>query len=148
MSENGDLLRITADDIAEANRLSLNCPICAGAVEKHTRAAGMAPVFCTECQTLYHEACWEQNGGKCAILGCESTTYRRHGAVDLGPVLTIEQKDIPRVAPRPGPSLNGRTKRLKQDEQRMHREVRGRSFLRNLFESLLRAIKIWPSDPS
>ncbi|MFW6042652.1 MAG: RING finger protein [Chloroflexota bacterium] len=148
MSENEEVIRITAEDIDEANRLSLHCPICASAVERHTRNAEMAPVYCSECETLYHLACWEQNGTRCAVLGCHSETYRRVEDVDLGPVLTIERSEIPREAPRTVVSANGRNKRLKKNEQRMQREMKRRHFWRDLWESLLRAIKIWPSDPS
>ena len=148
MSENQEPIRITAEDVVEANRLSLHCPICADAVEEHVDEERMAPVYCSACETLYHRACWEQNGGTCAVLGCDNTSYKRYGAVDLGPTLKIEPKDIPKVVPRPVTSPNGRTKRLKDAERRMQREVRRRHFWRDLWQSLLRAIKLWPSDPS
>lgn len=143
-------ITITLEDIDEANRLSLHCPICAGPVEQHSGGHSFRPVICTDCGTLYHEACWQQNGGSCAILGCESKTYRIFGALDLGPPLIIEKTDIatappPRTVPR---SPNGETKQLKQNEKRMQREVGRRLFWRGLFESLLRAIRIWSSDPS
>jgi hypothetical protein len=148
MSENEQFIRITEDDIAEANQLSLHCPICAGAVERHAVDGAMAPIYCSDCETLYHLACWEQNGGKCAVLGCSGEAYGRVGELDLGPVLTIKQSDIPRHAPQPRVTPNGRTKRLKESERRMQREMKRRSLWRNLWDSLLRAIKIWPSDPS
>lgn len=147
MNENEEVIRITVEDIAEANQLSLNCPICAGAVEKYAPRPETSPVFCVACETLYHLACWEQNGGSCAVLGCEGDTYKRYGVVDLGPPLTIEQRDIPKAAPVPDFSPNGQTKRLKEDE-RLKGQIRVRSFWRELWQNLLQAIKLWPSDPS
>ena len=143
-------ITITLEDVSEANRLSLHCPICAGPVEQFSDGVAFRPVICIECDTLYHEACWQQNGGKCAILGCESRTYRIHGALDLGPTLVINKTDIaiappPRAVPR---TANNREEQLKRNEKRMQREVRRRFFWRGLFESLLRAIRIWPSDQS
>ena len=148
MNENEELIRITPEDISEANQLSLNCPICAGAVEQNASRHEMDAVYCTSCETLYHKACWNQNGAKCAVLGCSSTAYRQYGTVDLGPVLTVARADIPRDAPTPLPTPNGRTRRLKEDERRLQRELKRRSLLRNLWRGLLRAIKLWPSDPS
>ena len=148
MSEQEQTIRISAEDILEANRLSLNCPICAGAVERNAARREMAAAYCTSCETLYHLACWEQNGGKCAVLGCDGSEYRLYGVVDLGPVLTIQRSDIPREAPQPRISPNGRTKRLKRGEQQLQRELKRRTFWRDLWRSLLRAIKLWPSDPS
>lgn len=147
MDEN-EVLRITTEDVEEANRLSLNCPICAGPVEKHAARPEMAAVYCTACQTLYHHACWEQNGGTCAVLGCECQSYKRHGVYDLGPALTIDRKDISREAASRSGFPNGRTRRLKQQERRRQREGAGRSFWRDLWRNLLQAIKLWPSDPS
>lgn len=146
MDEQEEIIRITVDDVAEANRLSLNCPICASAVEKYVDRPEMAPVYCSGCETLYHLVCFEQNGGSCAVLGCESTSYTKYHAVDLEPALTIERRDIPRESIRPVVSPNGRTRRLKQEEKRRQRQRGG--FWQLLWESLLRAIKIWPSDPS
>lgn len=148
MDENEHLIRITPEDVSEANQLSLHCPICASAVEQHTSREEMVAVFCTACETLYHRACWDQNGGKCAVLGCAGTTYRRYGVVDLGPVLTVRRGDIPREAPATYVPSNGRTRRLKEDERRLQRELKRRSFFRDLWRGLLRAIKLWPSDPS
>jgi hypothetical protein len=153
-AEDGRPITITQDDISEANRLSLHCPICAGAVEQHVDGAAVRPVVCTSCGTLYHRACWDQNGGKCAILGCESQSYRIYGMLDLGPTLKISQRDIlaappPPAQPRPvAPPNNGQTKTLKRKEQQLHQEVQRRFWLRDLFQNLLRAIRIWPSDPS
>jgi len=145
-------ITITQADIVDANRLSLHCPICAGAVEQHIDGVDVAPVICTDCGTLYHLACWEQNGGNCAILGCESQTYRRHGVLDLGPVMTISRRDIQRAPaqPRPVPvaSANSATNKKQKNEQGMYKEMQRRFRLRDFFQNLLRAIRIWPSDPS
>lgn len=148
MDENEKFIRITPEDVSEANRLSLHCPICAGAVEKHVSRHEMVAVYCTDCETLYHQACWNQNGSKCAVLGCSGKTCRTFGVVDLGPVLTVSRSEIPREAPRPTVTPNGRTRRLKEDERRLQRELKRRGFLRDLWYGLLRAIKLWPSDPS
>jgi len=148
MSENEELIRITSRDISEANQLSLNCPICASAVEQNSARQEMTAVYCTSCETLYHQACWHQNGNRCAVLGCTGTEHRLYGVVDLGPVLTVGHSDIARQAPVPRLGPNGRTGRLKESERRLHRELKRRSFIRDLWQSLLRAIKLWPSDPS
>ena len=150
VEQEGQPITITLDDISEANRLSLHCPICAGPVEQHSDGRSFRPVICTDCGTLYHEVCWQQNGGSCAILGCESKTYRVYGVLDLGPPLIIDKNDIttappPRTVPR---ATNGQTEKLKRNEKRMQREVGRRLFWRRLFDSLLRAIRIWSSDPS
>src|SRR5690606_13282034 len=92
-------IRITESDISEANRLSLSCPICGNAVENHTDGAAFVPVVCDKCGTLYHKACWEQSGGKCAVLGCGSDKFHIHGK-DTKPVLKIKHTDL---AP---PSIN------------------------------------------
>ncbi len=138
MIEN-DPLTISNEDIAQANQLSLNCPICASAVEKNVDGAALTPVICRQCGTLYHKACWEQSGGKCAILGCGHTEFRVYGQ-DLGPVMRITYSDLPKERPRPVAS-NGYEKRLKAEEQRRQQD-RKRSFWAVLFERLLRAIRI------
>lgn len=148
MSENDGLIKITAQDVSEANQLSLHCPICAGAVEQHAPRQELVAVYCTDCETLYHKACWEQNGASCAVLGCAGSSFRIYGAMELGPVLTVRRADIPHASPAPQAKQNGRTRRLKEDERRLQREFRRRSFLQDLWHSLLRAIKLWPSDPS
>lgn len=93
MSDENGVLRITDNDVQEANQLSLACPICAGPVEKHIEEAELAPVVCVKCGTLYHRACWERNNGKCAILGCGSTQYRVYGRSEA--VLKITAADLP-----------------------------------------------------
>lgn len=148
MTENEEFIKITAHDISEANQLSLHCPICAGAVEKNAARSELVAVYCTSCETLYHRACWEQNGASCAVLGCSGESYRIHGELELGPVLTVRRSEIPHAAPAPAIGQNGRNRRLKEDERRLHKELRRRSFLRDLWYGLLRAIRLWPSDPS
>ena len=72
MSDENTVLRITEEDIAEANRLSMHCPICAGPVDRFADSADEEPVTCAQCGTFYHKLCWQNNGGKCAVLGCNS----------------------------------------------------------------------------
>lgn len=132
------LMRISVDDIREANQLSLHCPICSNAVENNLNG-DFTPIVCLKCGTLYHKACWEQSGGKCAILGCGHTEFRVYGQ-DLGPVMRITYSDLPKERPRPVAS-NGYEKRLKAEEQRRQQD-RKRSFWAVLFERLLRAIRI------
>jgi hypothetical protein len=133
-----EVIRITEDDIVEATRLSLSCPICAGAVERFADGAALEPVYCTHCQTLYHRNCWEQNGGKCAILGCGHRESRPYGP-DLGPVLKIGYADIPKHPPRPVASPNGRQEDLKAQQRRRQGQA-GRDFWQGLVRRLLRAI--------
>lgn len=132
--ELGQPIQITETDIAEANRLSLSCPICAGAVEKYVMDVSLSPVVCLQCGTLYHKACWEQHNGKCAVLGCEHKEARPYGT-DVGPRLTIRYSDIPKHVP-PTPSYNGRTQQLKEQEKQRQREE---GFWNNLFGRILRA---------
>ncbi|MCZ7671029.1 MAG: hypothetical protein M5U34_29720 [Chloroflexi bacterium] len=93
-------IQITDDDISKANRLSLHCPICASAVENNVTDRSVRPVVCVKCGTLYHQTCWEQSGGKCAILGCECTENYLYGR-NRDPALTITYSDLP------SPSVNG-----------------------------------------
>jgi hypothetical protein len=131
------VLKITEVDIADANRLSLSCPICAGAVEKNSPNAALAPVLCSNCQTLYHKTCWEQHDGKCATLGCEHTESHPYGT-EVGPRLTIKYSDIPKHAPQTS-SPNGRFMKLKDQERGRQGEVKNREFWRDLFSRILRA---------
>jgi hypothetical protein len=133
-------IQISADDIAEANRLSLNCPICAGAVENNLDQDGLAPVVCAQCQTLYHQACWQQNGGKCAILGCGHNSCYPFGT-DRGPLLKISYSDLPRDRPRPVPADG--SKKLKAQEKRLQREVKRRTFWDSLFAAIKQAFEKW-----
>jgi endogenous inhibitor of DNA gyrase (YacG/DUF329 family) len=131
------LIQITSEDIAEANRLSLNCPICAGAVENNQSGEALAPVVCAKCQTLYHQACWQQNSGKCAVLGCGHNQFRRYGE-QVGPPLQIKYTDIPKEAPQPAISANG-SKKLKQQEKQLQKELKRRAFWSDLVNGILRA---------
>ena len=139
MSESERPIKISAEDIAEANRLSLSCPICASAVEKNVDSRALVPVVCSNCHTLYHRTCWEQNGGKCATLGCEHKECYTYGA-EMGPLLKIGYSDLPRHVPRRAPSPNGRSERLKAEEKRRQREEQRREFWSNLFDRIRRAI--------
>ena len=130
-------IHITDEDIAEANRLSLSCPICAGSVENNVETAAQTPVVCSRCQTLYHEACWEQNGGKCAILGCGHKESYPYGT-ELGPRLVINYSDIPKRVPA-APSPNGRFKELKRQQRRLQKEADKRGGWSNIFDRILKA---------
>lgn len=134
------LIRITDNDIATANQLSLSCPICGSAVENHTDGPALVPVVCDNCGTLYHRACWEQSGGKCAVLGCGSVKFHVHGQ-DMGPVLKVKYTDL-------GPhSNNGRTsptaqnRRLKEEQRR---QVQRMTLFERFWRWLLDQIKINP----
>lgn len=143
MDEELPPIHISADDIAEANRLSLNCPICAGAVENNVNNDALTPVVCGRCQTLYHRACWGQNGSKCAILGCGHNQSYVYGSNNIRP-LQIKYTDLPKdPSPRPSIPVNGRVKQLKEQEQKMQREMKRRTFWGDLWQSLLRSIGIW-----
>jgi len=132
-----DSIHITDEDIAEANRLSHSCPICAGSVEKNVETGAQSPVVCSRCQTLYHKACWDQNGGKCAILGCGHKENYPYGT-ELGPRLVISYSDIPKRAPA-APSPNGRFKELKRQQRRLQKEADKRGGWSNLFDRILKA---------
>jgi endogenous inhibitor of DNA gyrase (YacG/DUF329 family) len=135
--EQRPLIQITDEDIAEANRLSLNCPICAGAVEANADSEARAPVVCAKCQTLYHAACWQQNNGKCAILGCGHDQFYSYGE-QLGALLRIRYADIPKDVPQPAISANG-SKKLKEQEKRLQKEMKRRTFWNDLVQGILRA---------
>jgi len=137
MNEN-DFIRITIDDVAEANRLSLSCPICSSAVEQNVDNDALAPVICANCQTLYHRTCWEQNGGTCATLGCEHTECYPFGT-ELGPRLTITYADLPKHVPASRLSPNG-SKAIKAREKRLQREQERKEFWPRLFSRILKAI--------
>lgn len=131
---------ITEEDIAEANQLSLHCPICASAVERNRDGADLLPVVCAKCGTLYHKACWEQSGGKCAILGCENDVYRIYGQ-NLGPALKVDYRDIKEQSPN-GHGPSQQTKRLKYEQQRQVEQLRRPSLLQRLWQWLLDQIRI------
>ena len=134
-----DMITTSLDDIEDANQLSLACPICAGSVNKYVSEPEMQPVICIDCGTLYHKLCWRQNGGKCAVLGCNSVRARAYSdEVAQAPIMTLSPAEI-RNAPRQAsnPLKQGRRRTQIQpasdfDEQR---SVFGRfvnSFLRAL----------------
>jgi hypothetical protein len=131
-------IKITIEDIADANRLSLSCPICASAVEDNPETAALSPVVCANCQTLYHETCWERNGNKCATLGCGHTKSYAYGS-NVGPRLKIEYADLPKHVPKPAFSPNGRSKELKEQERRKQQTETQREFWGSLFRRILRA---------
>ncbi len=131
-------LTITNSDIQEANQLSLHCPICANPVEKFVEDRDLQPVLCAKCGTLNHKVCWEQGGGKCAVLGCGHEKFKLYGT-PVSPVLSIKYTDLPR------PSANGRssrTKRLKEQQRRQVEQLRRPSLLQRLFKWLLDQIRV------
>lgn len=99
----------------------------------------LQPVICAKCGTLYHKTCWEQGGGKCAVLGCGHDKFKVHG-VPASPVLSIKYTDLPK------PVVNGRssqqTKRLKEQQRREVEQLRRPSLLQRLFKWLLDQIRI------
>ncbi len=131
-------LRITEHDISEANQLSLSCPICGNAVENHTDGAALVPVVCDKCGTLYHRACWERSGAKCAVLGCGSDKFHIYGK-NTKPVLKVKYTDLP------APSVNGapsaQTRRLKEEQRR---QVQRMTLFQRIWKWLLDQIKINP----
>lgn len=134
------LIRITNNDISEANRLSLSCPICGSAVEDHVDGAALVPIICDQCGTLYHRACWEQSGGKCAVLGCGSTKFHVHG-MDTRPVLKVKYTDLPTQSPNGRPSIGTQNRRLKEEQRR---QVRNMTLFERFWRWLLDQIKINP----
>jgi hypothetical protein len=133
-------ITITNNDIREANMLSLHCPICGSPVENYVEQPELVAVECVDCVTLYHRVCWEQAGGRCAMIGCSSTKYQLH-AQESTAVLTIDSNDLRKVQP----TLSGsprENKRLKEQERRMRDEVYGKGIFRRFFEWLLNQIRI------
>ncbi|HSH03932.1 MAG TPA: hypothetical protein VLL52_15560 [Anaerolineae bacterium] len=106
------IIRITFDDIEEANKLSLHCPICASAVHRYTDESSLAPVACQGCETLYHYACWQQKGPVCAMLGCDHTECRPYNEA-AADVLTIDHADVANAPP----LTTTRTQRLKAEQR-------------------------------
>lgn len=45
-----------------------NCPFC-----HHRLRAGETIVRCPGCRREYHQACWQANGSRCAVLGCSGS---------------------------------------------------------------------------
>ena len=101
MSDENDFIKITFDDIDGANQLSLACPICAGPVNRFVSELEMQPVVCIDCGTLYHRYCWQRNGGKCAVLGCNSARARAYGQaeVEQQSAMILLPSDIPTRVP-------------------------------------------------
>jgi hypothetical protein len=136
------LIHISDDDISEANRLSLHCPICAGAVENNMSDRAVKPVVCSKCGTLYHKTCWEQSGGKCAILGCDCTESYLYGQ-NRDPALTITYADLPlSSANGRGPTTSAQTKRLKAEQAREVERLRQPGFWQRLWQWLLDQIQV------
>lgn len=136
-------IRISTDDIVEANRLSLHCPICASAVEKNLDGDALIPIVCASCGTLYHKSCWEMSGGKCAILGCGNDTYSIFGR-DLGPALKLNYDDIPHPSPngRDGTAASRRERRLKAEQKRQVEALRRPGLLQRIWQWLLDQIRV------
>ena len=134
------LIRITDNDISEANQLSLSCPICGSAVEDHVDGAALVPVICDQCGTLYHRACWERSGGKCAVLGCGSTKFHVHG-MDTRPVLKVKYTDLPPHSANGQTAPSAQTRRLKEEQRR---QVRNMTLFERFWRWLLDQIKINP----
>ena len=90
----GEPIKITLDDIEQANKLSESCPMCAGPVYREYNDPAMAPVECASCETIYHRACWEQAGSKCAMVGCDSKQVKAYDAVQPAVSVSIRPTDI------------------------------------------------------
>lgn len=139
-AQESPLIRITAEDILEANQLSLSCPICGNAVEDHTDGEALVPVVCDQCSTLYHRACWEQSGGKCAVLGCGSAKFHVHG-MEVGPTLKVKYTDLPSHSASSHPSVNTRNRRLKEEQRR---QVQNMTLFQRFWRWLFDQIKVNP----
>ena len=136
--QEGEFLRITLDDINESNKLSLHCPICSSPVYRDEANPEMVPVECTDCEAIYHKACWQMAGGKCAIIGCDCKTSRAYAATpSVSEQPAISLNNVPNAAP----VFSNNTNRYKAQERQMQREMQGGLF-RRLFEWLLRQIRI------
>lgn len=133
-------IRITDTDITEANQLSLSCPICGNAVEDHTDGAALVPVICDKCGTLYHKACWDRSGGKCAVLGCGSDKFHVHGQ-DTRPVLKVRYTDLPAPSANGRPFPSAQNRRLKEEQRR---QVRNMTLFQRFWRWLLDQIKLNP----
>lgn len=133
-------IRITDEDIHEANQLSLSCPICGNAVEDHTDGEALVPVVCDQCGTLYHRACWEQSGGKCAVLGCGSAKFHIHG-MDIGPALKIKYTDLPAHSANGRSTVNARNRKLKEEQRR---QVQHMTLFQRFWRWLFDQIKVNP----
>ncbi len=136
-------IEITFDDIEEANQLSQHCPICAGPVLRYEREPALQPVLCGECGTLYHRACWQQGGGKCAVLGCDHTEYVVYGQ-EQGEILQIKYTDL---SQRPSSkTASSRTKELKHEQRRRVQQMETPGFWQKVWAWLFNQIKILLDD--
>lgn len=130
----GEPIKITLDDVEEANQLSLACPMCAGPVYRAFDEAAMAPVECASCETAYHKACWDSVGAKCAMVGCDCTRVRAYDSPAPGGVV-INQTDFRQR----GPVI---TEDLKRQQQEMRRQLESGSLLGRFLRWLIRQIRI------
>lgn len=135
------LIQITNEDITEANQLSLACPICGSGVENNPESAAFTPVVCEKCGTLYHRACWEQSGGKCAVLGCGHEKYHVYGR-ELGPILRVKYTDLPTPSAVNGRDPGRRTRELKERQKREVERYRRPGLLSRFMRWLLNQIRI------
>ena len=133
-AQENPFIRITVDDVDEANQLSLHCPICANPVERYTSDPNLSPVECIGCGALYHKTCREQVGGSCAMIGCEEKRHRPFGEL-VAPEITLNKRDFPGDSRQ----LN---KELKREEQLRRRRELQTSLLSRFFSWLLRQIRI------
>lgn len=133
-------IQITDDDIIEANQLSLQCPICGNAVENNVDSSALVPVVCDQCGTLYHRACWEQSGGKCAVLGCGHDKFHVYGR-DATPVLKVKYTDLPMPSAN-GQAVSPQTRRIKEEQRRQVEQMQKPGFWQRLWQWLLDQIKV------
>ena len=133
-AQENPFIRITVDDVNEANQLSLHCPICANPVERYATEPSLAAVECVGCGALYHKTCREQAGGACAMIGCDEKQYRPYGEL-IAPEITLSKQDMPGD----GRQLN---KELKRQEQLRRRRELQSNLLSRFFAWLLRQIRI------
>ena len=135
MSEvEGEPIKITLDDIEQANQLSEACPVCFGPVYRTYESIDLKPVECAACETVYHKACWDHAGGKCAMVGCDSTRVRSYDSQSTGGVV-INQTDFRER----GPEI---TEELKRQQQEMRRQLESGSLLGRFLRWLIRQIRI------
>ncbi|MFT5196976.1 MAG: hypothetical protein ACI9EW_002008 [Cellvibrionaceae bacterium] len=131
----GEPIKITLEDIEAASQLSLACPMCAGPVYREYNDPEMAPVECANCETIYHRACWEQSGGKCAMVGCDCKRIKVYNHISAPVSVSIQSTDIRER----GPEI---TEELKRQQQRMRREFESGSLLGRFMRWLWDQIKI------
>ncbi len=139
-AQEAPFIRITDDDVNQANQLSLQCPICGNAVENHVDGQSLVPIVCDNCGTLYHKACWEQSGGKCAVLGCGHDKFHLYGQ-DNKPVLKVKYTDLP------APTANGQgpsqqTRKIKEEQRRQVEQMSRPGFWQRIWQWLLDQIKV------